>query len=123
MGRAVFNGKNTRDWLWQEDTTSPTAMTKGLFIAGVIDAKEERDEMSTDVPNAFIQVKIPPEKRANEKIIMKITGRLVNYLVKIAPKTYAKYVVYKNGCKVLYVEVLRALYGMLISAMLWYNKF
>ena len=121
--RAVFNRKNTRDWLSREDTTSPTAMTKGLFITGVIDAKEERDEMSTDVPNAFIQAKIPPEKRADEKVIMKITGRLVDYLVEIAPKTYAKYVVYENGRKVLYVEVLRALYGMLISAMLWYNKF
>ena len=98
-------------------------MTEGLFITGVIDAKEERDEMSADVPNAFIQDEIPPEKRADEKIIMKITGRLVNYLVEIAPETYAKYVVYENGRRVLYVKVLRALYGMLISAMLWYNKF
>ena len=66
-GRAVFNGKNTRDWLSREDTTSPTAMTEGLFITGVIDAKEERNEMSANVPNAFIQAKIPPEKRADEK--------------------------------------------------------
>ena len=36
---------------------------------------------------------------------------------------YGPFVVYENGKKVLYVIVLRALYGMLISAMLWYNKF
>ena len=57
------------------------------------------------------------------KIIMKITGRLVDVLILITPEIYAKHVVYKNGKKVLYVEVLQALYGMLISAMLWYNKF
>ena len=122
-GRAVFNGKNTRDWLSQEDTTSPTTMTEGLFITGVINAKEERNMMTTDVPNAFIQAEIPAEKRTIKKIIMKIAGRLVNYLVDIAPETYTKFVVYKNGKKVLYVEVLCALYRMLRSAMLWYNKF
>ena len=31
--------------------------------------------------------------------------------------------VYENGKKVLYVEVLQALYGMLIAAMLWYKEF
>ena len=58
-----------------------------------------------------------------KKIIMKIAGRLVDILVLIAPEIYAKHMVYKNGKKVLYVKVLQALYRMLISAMLWYNKF
>ena len=31
--------------------------------------------------------------------------------------------VYENGKKVLYVEVLQALYGMLIAAILWYKEF
>ena len=29
----------------------------------------------------------------------------------------------ENGKKVLYVQVLRALYGMLIAALLWYKRF
>ena len=74
------------------------------------------------VPNAFIQAKID-KKKGDEKIIMKITGKLVDILVKLAPKIYSGYVVYEKGRKVIYVEVLRALYGMLISAMLWYKKF
>ena len=36
---------------------------------------------------------------------------------------YSGYVVYEKGQRVIYVEVLRALYWMLISAMLWYKKF
>ena len=125
-GQAVYNGKNTRNWLTKEDTTSPTAVTEGIFITGVIDAKEERDNMSADIPNAFIQAKVPKKmkgKDPNEKIVMKITGKLVDMLVAIAPEIYGPFVVYENGKKVLYVIVLQALYGMLISVMLWYNKF
>ena len=121
-GRAVYNGKPTREWLTQEDTTSPTASTEGVFATAVIDAHEKRDVMSLDVPNAFIQAEIPKDK-GDERIVMKITGRMVDILLQIAPNIYAGYVVYENGKKVLYVEVLRALYGMLVSAMLWYNKF
>ena len=54
---------------------------------------------------------------------MKITGKLVDILVKLAPEVYSGYVVYEKGRRVIYVKVLRALYGMLISAMLWYKKF
>ena len=54
---------------------------------------------------------------------MKITSKLVNVLISIAPETYGGYVVYKNGKKVIYIVVLQALYGMLISALLWYKKF
>ena len=54
---------------------------------------------------------------------MKITGRLIDVLIELAPDTYSGYVVYENGKRILYVRVLRALYGMLMSAMLWYNKF
>ena len=30
---------------------------------------------------------------------------------------------YEKGCKVLYVQVLRAIYGMLTASLLWYMKF
>ena len=80
--------------------------------------------MSADIPNAFIQALIPDDRKdGNEHIIMKINGALVDALLKIAPEVYGPYVVYKNGKKVIYVQVLRALYGMLIAALLWYKKF
>ena len=31
--------------------------------------------------------------------------------------------VFENGKKVVYVQVIRALYGMLIAALLWYKQF
>lgn len=89
----------------------------------MIDAKEERDVMSCDIPNAFIQAKMPVVKKGDERVIMKITGVLVDILVQMAPNVYSKFVMYENGKKVLYIEVISALYGMLIAAILWYRKF
>ena len=88
-----------------------------------VDTHENRDVMTADVPNAFVQTGIPKIKDGEDRIIMKITGVLVDYLVEIAPEVYGKYVVFQNGKKVLYVQVLKALYGMLIALMLWYKNF
>ena len=79
--------------------------------------------MSANVPNAFVQTSMPPLEEGAERVIMKITGVLVDLLVQIAPEIYADYVVFENGRKVLYVEVLKALYGMLVASLLWYKKF
>ena len=54
---------------------------------------------------------------------MKITGKLVKWLIELSPETYQRFVVEERGKKVLYVEVLRAIYGMLEAAMLWYQEF
>ena len=48
----------------------------------VIDAHEERDEISACVPNYFIKTDIPD---GNEQVIVKITGVLVYLLVEISP--------------------------------------
>ena len=52
---------------------------------------------------------------------MKVTGVLVELLVKLAPNVYGPFVVFKNRKKVIYLQVLRALYGMLVVALLWYK--
>ena len=54
---------------------------------------------------------------------MKIRGPLVDMLVDIAPEVYTDYVREDNGKKVVYVTMLKALYGMLQSAILYYKKF
>ena len=54
---------------------------------------------------------------------MKIAGVLVDLLVEMATEVDVKCVVYDNRGKVLFVEVLRVLYGILGSSIMWYNKF
>jgi hypothetical protein len=122
-GRMFYNDKPTREWLSKEDSSSPTASLEGILLTAVIDAKEGRDVMTADVPNAFIQTTMPKTKDGETRVIMKITGVLVDLLVEMAPTTYKEFVVFENGKKVLYVEVLKALYGMLVAALLWYKQF
>jgi hypothetical protein len=121
-GRMVYNGKPTREWLSREDSASPTAALESIMLTAIIDAHEGRDVMSADVPNAFIQTHMEVDD-PNKKVIMKITGVLVDLLVEMAPETYGPYVVFEKGKKVLYVQVIKALYGMLIASLLWYKKF
>jgi hypothetical protein len=51
-GRMVYTGKPAREWLSREDVASPTAALESIMITGVIKAKEERDIMTCDIPNA-----------------------------------------------------------------------
>jgi hypothetical protein len=51
----------TREWLSQEDAASPTAAVESIMITGVIKAKEERDILNCNIPNAFIQAFLPKE--------------------------------------------------------------
>ena len=121
-GRMVYNGKPTREWMSKEESASPTVTLESIMLTAVIEAFEGRDVMTADVPNAFIQTVIP-EDHSDERIIMKITGVLVDLLVEAAPEVYAPFVVFENGEKVIYCQVLRALYGMLIASLLWYLDF
>ena len=76
--------------------------------------------MTLDIPNAFLQTDIP---QTREKVVMKIRGELVNILMEICPGVYEEYVVYEVKQKVLYVKMMKALYGMMIASILYYKKF
>jgi len=79
--------------------------------------------MTADIPNAFIQADLDPIVDGEARTIMKITGVLVDLLVRIAPKIYGPFVMIENGKQVLYLLLMKALYGMLKAALLWYRKF
>jgi hypothetical protein len=86
----------------------------------VIDAKQRRDVMMLDIPNAFVQTDIALD---GKKVIMKIRGHLVDILLELCPGVYNEYVLYEGKNKIVYVQMLKALYGMLISSLLYYKKF
>jgi hypothetical protein len=52
---------------------------------------------------------------------MKIRGPLVEILCEIDPN-YRQFVVSESNRQVLYVQIIKALYGLMISAMMFYNK-
>ena len=92
------------------------------MITATIDAKQNRDVMTADmISNAFVQVDID-EREKGKQIIMKIRDLFVNMLTELSLETYEKYVVYEGNNKALYVRMVKALYGMLQSSLLYYKK-
>jgi hypothetical protein len=64
------------------------------------------------------------EVDAEHRVIVCIRGPLVDILVSIAPDVYGPYVsTNKSGWKILIVECLNAVYGMMVAALLYYKKF
>jgi hypothetical protein len=118
--RTCANGSTQRAYIPREEATSPTAATEAILITAVVDAKQGRDVMTLDVPNAFVQTPVP---QTGDKIIMKIRGRLVDILLEICPGVYDSYVIHEGKQKIVYVRMLMALYGMLIASILYYKKF
>ena len=116
-GRACANGSKQRQWMDKRTTTSPTVALESILLTCVIDAKEERDVATVDIPNAFIQT-----DNEGEIVIMKVRGQLAEILCSTAPEIYQEYMTKENGQPVLYLEVLKALYGLLQSALLFYKK-
>ena len=121
-GRACANGSSQREYMERDEAASPTTMTESVMITATIDAKQNRDVMTADITNAFVQVDFD-EKEKGERIIVKIRSSLFNVLTELSPKTFEKYVVYEGNNKVLYVRMIKALYGMLQSSLLYYKKF
>jgi hypothetical protein len=118
--RTCANGSTQREYIEREAAASPTASTDSIIITSIIDAKQERDVMTSDVPNAFVQTDIP---HTDEMVVMKIRGVLVDMLVDMCPEVYADHVVMHGKDKILYVRMLKALYGMLVASLLYYKKF
>jgi hypothetical protein len=72
--RMCANGSTQRAYISREEATSPTVSSEAIITTGVIDAKQRRDVMTLDIPNAFLQTKIALD---GDKIIMKIRGQLI----------------------------------------------
>ena len=118
--RHCANGSTQRSYIPKEKSSSPTVSTDSVLITGVIDAKQQRDVMTIDMSNAFVQTDIPKDKKS---IIMKIRGRIIDLLLKIDHDKYKPFVCESEKSKILYVRMKKALYGMLVSSILYYKKF
>ena len=118
--RYCANGSTQRSYIPKEQAASPTAGTDSVLITSVIEAKQGRDVMTLDIPNAFPQASIPDE---NEKVTMKIRGRLIDMLLEIDFEKYSPFVYENEKERILYVVLKKALYGMLMASILYYKKF
>ena len=115
-GHGCADGQKQRAYIAKEESMAPTVSTKAVFLSAVIDALENRDVAVLDVPGAFMKADI------NELVHVRFTGEMVNMLLQIDKEMYKDYVVMEKGEQVMYMELLKALYGTLRTAHLFWQK-
>jgi hypothetical protein len=115
--RGCADGSKQREHIPKEEATAPMVTSDAIFIQSTIFAHEGRDVATCDIPGAFLQVDNP------DFVLMRLDGVLAELMVTIAPKIYRKYITTNSkGKPVLYVQLEKALYGMMKSALLFYRK-
>ena len=115
-GRGCADGRPQRAYIDKEDSSSPTVSTDAVFYTAIIDAVERRHVVIADIPGAFMHSDMDPN------VHMRLDGILAELLLEIAPETYLPYVTYEKGKPVIYVEMLKALYGTLRAARLFWER-
>lgn len=86
------------------------------MISIACDAYERRDVGTADIAGAYLKAYM------KDYVIMKFTGASVDLLCEMNPK-YLDFVTIENGTKVIYVRLIKAIYGCVQSALLWYQMF
>ena len=111
--RGCVDGRKQRTYIPKEDASSPTVSTEGLMISCVVDAKERRHIATCGIDGAFLRMLM------NTRTYVILTGKMVDIMVEKNPSRYKDYVTFnRNGQKVLWLEVKKALYGCMESARL-----
>jgi hypothetical protein len=77
----------------------------------MIDAKERRDVATANVEGAYLHADM------EDFVFLKLVGEAVDIMCQVNPK-YENFVVIENGKKVLYLQLLKALYGCVQYALL-----
>ena len=115
--RACANGSVQRTHIAKDEATAPTVSPDAIFVQATVYAHEHRDVATCDIPGAFLQADNP------DYVLMRLDGILAELMVQVDPKLYRKYVTANaKGKTVLYVQLEKAVYGMMKSALLFYRK-
>ena len=117
-GRRCADGSVQRGYISKEESSSPTISLQALFATWIIDSIEGRKVQTFDVPGAYLHAEIPEE----EQVFMKFEKEFVEIMCEVNPE-YKEHARIENGRKVLYVQVLKAIYGMIESKVRWYELF
>ena len=114
----MADGSKQRVYTTREETASPTIGMEALLASLMIDAHEGRAVQTFDVPGAYLQTPMPEGKIVH----MKFEGEFVDILCD-SDKSFRQHVTSEGNKKVLYTRVHRAIYGLIESALLWYEVY
>ena len=110
-GRSSVDGRLQRAYISKEEAASPKTALESLLITLLIDAWEGRDVATADVVGAYLNAYI------EDFVIVKLVGDEVDIISSLNP-VYKDFVISENGKKVLYLQLIKALYGWIKSGLL-----
>ena len=91
---------------------------EGIFLTFLIAAYEGREVVSFDVPGAFLQAEMEKDKF----LLLKFRGEFVDMMCEVNEE-HTKNVILENGKKVLYMKIIRGIYGCIEASLQWYKCF
>jgi Reverse transcriptase (RNA-dependent DNA polymerase) len=115
-GCTVADGSAQKGKFSKSETGTPTAASDAVILTSMIDAYENRDVAVADVTGAYLH------PHMKEFISMRFTGWAVDLLCDVNPE-YTPFVVNEGKTTALYVRCNKAIYGCVVSGMLWYELF
>jgi hypothetical protein len=117
--RGCADGRPQREYISKDKSSSPTVSIYALITSCLMDAIEGRKVATCNIPGAFLQADWPEDRDC----YLKFEGAMVSMICDIDEK-YKKNIVYgKNGRKFTYAKLTKAVYGTLLGAILFYEKF
>jgi hypothetical protein len=112
--RAVADGSMQEGMDSQVDPSSPTVSLEALILSCVADAVEKRVVVTADIEGAYLEVLMTDE------VFAELNASLVPVMIELDP-SYAAYVVNTPSGPKIYVRLVKALYGCVQSARLFYE--
>ena len=115
-GRGCADGRKQRATTDKHAASAPTVAIEAVMLSCAIDALEERDVATADIPGVFLQADM------DETVHVRLEGTMAELLTKLDPKLHRKHALQENGKTVLCVELVKAPHGTLRAALLFWQK-
>ena len=115
-GRTCVDGRPQREYISKEQAASPTVSTEALLCTLVVDAHQDRYVATADIKGAYLHAEM------DDYVLVKLDGEVVDVFCELNPR-YKDFVVMEGNKKVLYMRLIKALYGCVKSALLWYELY
>ena len=91
--RSCANGSVQQSHVAKEEAASPTVALESVFVTAAIDARENREVVTIDIPGAFLHA------TNDDYVVMRMNGTLAELMAKTDPKLYRKYLTDKKERK------------------------
>jgi Reverse transcriptase (RNA-dependent DNA polymerase) len=114
-GRGCADGRKQRLYTAKEEASLPTVAIESVMLSCSIDAAENRDVATLDIPGAFMHADM------DDEVYVILEGKMAELLISLDPNKYLPFLHSKKGCHILYVKLRKALYGTLKAALLFWK--